>query len=54
MKALNVKLYMFVCAYSIMRNPGSIFSSKIFASNFEGVATERQIFERQPAFLSKI
>lgn len=54
MKALNVKLYMFVCAYSIMRNPGSIFSSKIFASNFEGVATERQVFERQPAFLSKI
>jgi hypothetical protein len=30
------------------------FSSKIFASKFEDMATERQIFERQPAFLSKM
>lgn len=54
MKGLHVKLCTFVCAYSIMGNPVSKFSSKIFASKFEDVATERQIFERQPAFLSKM
>lgn len=54
MKALNVKLCTFMCAHSIMGNPVSKkFSSKIFASKFEDVAAERQIFERQPAFLSK-
>lgn len=59
MKALNVKLCTFVCAYSIMGNPVSKFSSKIFASKFEDVATEgpctqKQIFERHPPFLSKL
>lgn len=52
--ALHVKLCTFVCAYSIMGNPVSKFSSKIFASKFKDVDTERQIFERQPAFLSKL
>lgn len=41
MKALNVKLCTFVCAYSIMGNPVSKFSSKIFASKFEDMTTER-------------
>lgn len=59
MKAFNVKLCTFVCAYSIMGNPVSKFSSKIFASKFEDVATEgpctqKQIFERQPPFLFKL
>lgn len=54
MKALNVKLCTFVHPCSIMGNPVSKFSLKIFASKFEDVATERQIFERQPAFLSNV
>lgn len=54
MKALDVKLCTFVHAYSIRGNPVSKFSSKIVASKFEDVATERQIFERQPACLSNM